>query len=287
MEPEVVYYVRESQVLNIDQKAFSLAHIRDLAAIIWDFYSKDELRPRSEVQKKIGASTPPLVSINFFIKSFDNSTFNSEHIAILDDDSVINKQRIKQVKVTYNSATVKNITLELNHGNPDEDDPNPSYVDVSGYESVWVKGVIGEFNSTLAAIPGQNNFLKKNKRAINYTFVILGTILFGFVIDLTNKGSEDFTPYWPSLFYDFNMEDLIGAVIVALLFGGLFGGFIAGKINSKVDIFWPSIELQVGPRHLQYEKKKRWLWGIIITLIIIPLIVSIVSAFITSALLGS
>lgn len=262
--------ISESRVLNIEEKIFTLHNIRDLARCIWeDYLSSKKIEDQQYEEERV----PGLPKIKFFIKCFDNSSFESINIDILNDDSVINRKRIKQIKISYEYIGSKNIKLELNHGNNDKQNSNSSYINVSGDESLWVNGTLSNLNELLSSFPPQNGFLNKYKSWITGSIFVIGTLSFGFLIDLQEDGA--YSPYWSKFLLNFSWNALFGQMFVGIFGGAVLVAYSSPIITKYINLLWPSVELQIGPDHKQIEKRKRRASWLILTVFILPFTISI------------
>lgn len=254
----------ESRLHVIQNKVFTLKNVRDLAVIIWEEYLKidDEIRCNSLA-----------VSIGFTVHSFDHSSFTSANISIFNNDSIISKRRISSLEITFKDSRNENwkeIKFVLKHGNDDTDSNN--YFEVVGNDNLWVNGIIGKFNEILTIIPNQYP-IPKYQNIARLVFFSFTTYLFGAAVDLINRNNDNFVSYWQWI----GLGDFIGKIVLAFFIGSLIGLGIIEKVIKYAHNFCPSIELQIAPDHLQTEKKKRKLLGVLITAFAIPVILTIIS----------
>ena len=127
---------------------------------------------------------------------------------------------------------------------------------MSGDDSIWVTGMIEKLHAVVRSFERQTF----NKPIYNLSFLLLLAL---------------FNICFFRLFYD-RIEHLENEAIKALLlFGVPIGSMIIGaRGQNYINAIWPDIELQTGPNYMQLPQKKRQKVRLIITLLIIPLVVT-------------
>lgn len=254
--------IRESRIYTISEKILELPHIRELAVIIWGEYQKFKILD-SETE------------IGFSVKCFDRSHYQSSNISIFDDHSIINKKRIKSVSISLTGR--HSISLHIRHGNSLE-----STFDVSGDDNMWVNGVTGKLNESLDGIPDQKSYLQQSGSQIGmafFIFIVL-TIVVTKALDILNRGDSDYSSFWSiSIIPNVHSWSIAGFITWGIL-GGILAIGIVGKIQEYAKKLWPSIELQIGPEHKRSEKRQRDFYFLLTSVIIIPLLMSLLMEFI-------
>lgn len=257
--------ITKRRTLPIKKLVLSLKNVRELASIICDEYEKEK------------ATGNVSASVRFAVNCTDNYFYESEDIAILDDDSDINRQKTESIRINFQSGKERAITLQLKHGNGESD----NFIDVAGDDNMWVNGINGRFNDQLKSFRPQQPFLIQFQTRLRWFCFILSTLAFGFVADLINRNTENYTRFWTQAFNN-PWDDGIAYLIAAIFLGGGIGIGILNSILQKATELWPSIELQIGPEHLQTEKQKRTTYYSLFTLFIFPIILFVLSLLVSS-----
>jgi hypothetical protein len=253
--------ITERRTTPISNVVLSLKDARDLASVIWEEHEKD----------------PLFSSVRFVVNCSGNYLYESEDIVILDDDSVITRRKVDKIQINYQSGKEKAITLELKHGNDDED----NFIDVSGNDNMWVNGINGKFDERMKLFKPQQPLLLKHQARIRWFSFIAFSISFGFVVDMLSQGEENYTRYWIYAYND-PWGYGIGYLFVAMIMGALFGLPSIQYFIEKAENLWPSVELQIGPEHLQVEKQKRSTGLLWFSVFILPVILFVLSLIFSS-----
>ncbi|MES2725468.1 MAG: hypothetical protein V4643_00105 [Bacteroidota bacterium] len=263
--------IRENRLFAIEDKVLSIQHIRELADIILQEYLISDNKNASSW-------------IKFYVKCYDYSSFESGDISIFDDSSIINKKRVKSIVIEYKEGEEKHVKVHLNHGYIQEEKEyiNDSDIEIGGNNPFWVSGIYEKINTTLLSFPEQDTTLIEYKSKINWLAFIIGTYFGGALMDFVDRNNKDFIPFW----YQATHKGL-GNFFVSLLAGSLFGGIIVWLFTyvflQKTYEIWPTVELQIGPDHLLVEKKRRFFYAKLLSIVLIPLLLSIISTIITNA----
>jgi hypothetical protein len=176
------------------------------------------------------------------------------------------------------------IEVELDHGN--SEGPWRNKVIVKGTDSIWVNGVIRTIQEILEGFTPQNTFVRRRRVLLT----ILSALGIGLVFMHVLTLSLSFIPIEPSSdlpnFTAFAAQHPFAARIVVYLFFGVFGSLPGGILTDKLQSFWPSVELQIGPEHKFAEKRRRiWLLGSI-TVGLVPLCLQLIYDIIKYIIIG-
>lgn len=255
--------IRHNKTIDIDEKVLNLGHIQDLAAIAYEEYKK-------------GVSERPEDHFRIRVDCSDGNYFDSDTLEIFENHSPILKRRVDALSINYEGGKDKHIIISITHGgdSSEEDDTEESWAEIGGLDSFWVSAIHGKLSEAILLIPDQNNWLPLYKRHVNWCAFFIGTYFTGEVIDFFNRSDPHFVRYWRTAVNTFG--DFIESAIVAALGGGLIV-FVTNYFIEKADKMWPRIELQIGEDHLHFEKKTRTNYWIVISLVIIPFFLSIIS----------
>lgn len=248
--------IKKNTLLVINNKIFSTKDIRDLLQIIWGEY-------QTTLQNKKNAS------VLFKVKWFEQSSFESNDISFFNDNSIIFRKPIKNIEAYFHEEDKKAIRLRINHGYGYDDDKNvisDSDVEVSGDNLEWIPIISDKFRTLLDSVENQKSFVRKNIKYFIGLFLLIGSWCF---IALRDKGSKP----WSTLYEIWNDDWtlIIGVVFV----GGIIAATPIFILVINMNDIWPPIELQVGPEHFHYNKRRRkyYLW--IVSTILIPIMLSI------------
>jgi hypothetical protein len=252
--------ITESRIYPIKEKIFTLENIREIAIII--------CQAGLEEVDNLNAQTI------FTIKCFDNTVYTSNDISIINMDSVISKKRIESIQLEVTGE--RKITFFLRHGVPIGTlAENNSYMSIAGTDNFWVNGLLGKINEQLANIENQETFVHKWSKPIKWLFMLSTFFLWCRFEDWYYRNTKGYVQVWKAIVINHNWNYLF-----ELIFFGCGGGFLLIiMIYSEFDKLFPSIELQTGPEHFKLEKHKRTLYLFYITVLVIPLLISLLFEF--------
>lgn len=260
--------IRQNRLIPIENRIIKLTHLKELAEILEKEYNlalKDNLN----------------AELLFSVKCFEPSSYESEGVDIFNENSIINKKRIQSVTMRFKDGKQKGVVIRLNHGWKIIDDERylDSDIEVTGSDQFWVSGIIDKLSELIKAMPPQQSFLLENKRLINWSVLCLGIICFGFTLNVFDSNpSEGVLPFWQQAFSSFLA--FVGHILLMILPASFFLMFISSIMDKAYDL-WPSIELQVGPEHTYIEKRRRNLLLYLSSTILIPVILAIITAFVS------
>lgn len=256
--------IRENRNVRIYEKVITLDNVRELARMVWKEYNED----KNEKEKQFEIA----------VICEDDTSFKSDSLEILDKERVINIRRVICIKIYYKSGNNRKIEIELRHGN----DEGGSFLNVTGDEEMWVTGILGSLKDRIRYYKSQDSFILKNLILVRIAFFASGTYCTGPLVDLINSDIKNYIPYWKTAIQ--STDSFFSSLTGALILGGLvLGLLISEAIIKKSRQLWPSIEMQIGPEHRMTEKKRRWNLFVITTVLIIPIILSLISAYFTRA----
>lgn len=257
---------KQNIYLPIQNKIFRLEHIKELAELLFE-----ELQAAGQGQMEIS------------VKCFDNTSFMSEDLSLLDAKSPILKKRIRSFEFAIHLSSDTWAKIGIFHGanydSVEQEYSNSSFIEISGSDKAWINSFNAKIQEWYEGVPIQNNLLEKRSKLLKWLAFGTGTILFGIIVDWFNVKTINYIPYWEVIL---KTSSAIVYLILAFLFGGFFLFMIVkSQIDSSPNI-WPIVEIQVGPDHLMKEKQKRSELYKAWTLVWLPLILSIISTLIMS-----
>lgn len=226
--------MKESRVLSVHDKVVGLKDLQRLAEILVSLSP-----PRTSEAK-----WQPDVS--FVARCDDNSTFESANIDIFADSSPVTTKRVLSVKMDYFCCETKSsVVIELWHGSSD----NINTISVRGPDSTWVNGTLRRLQEALEAFTPQANLVRTFTPILRPIFAFSFGLIIVKVLVVFMQPSPD--PNWGEIVYA-----RVCAKYALLYFFGLFP---AAALHLHLLSYWPSVEFQVGPPHMHFERKRR-LW---------------------------
>lgn len=257
--------VNESRTLAIRDKIVSIRDVKALASMI------------SEEEKSADQSESNYREVSFSVDTVEGSSFQSSDPSIFSEDSPISRRKVHKIELSYRErASDKRIAISLSHG----DSRYSNSVKVSGTDSKWVNGTIAQIERILASIKPQNVFVARWENSLGIIAALsIGAILsWLFVRMLLSMPLQPFSKP-DGVFGQLLMHALstpVSYYIIKYVSYYLAGWYPGHSLASKLKSLWPSIEIQIGPEHEQFEKQRRF-WVLNVFLVgIAPLLTSIV-----------
>lgn len=239
---------------------------------------KNNLKDLANVfeEESRNCSKPP--ELKFTVHCVDDISFSEEKSTLFGVESKIDTHIVVSVSMEMNSYTdAKYLTLSLASSKYDRNE-----IYISGIDENWVLGVAGRFLDILKSIEDQNNWFLRNKKIIiNISAIPLGVIPYELVFlllqMLINKNAT--APSQLSNFFSivyFSLRGDIWFLPLCKLIGywGI-GTPFSIILYDKVTALWKEVEFDTGPEHLKKEKKLRRNISVFITLVLLPIIISI------------
>lgn len=235
--------IREKRKLYLADLRITLNSIKSLAQLI-----EMEASKLSQLKESF--------YLSYSVDADDDSSYESQSSIIFNEESIVKLKVIEKVSIRFSSSDYsKNIEVYVRHGWEDEADDN--YILVSGTNSNWVSGTLESLTAIIDSFEPQPKILEK--------------------IQLVNGGAW-FTGciYMLSLFKQ-HFDSIKNESISSLVFITFIGIFFAGGIltSNYLRSILPVIEIQTGPEHRQLPKQKRKRVAAVLSLIIIPIVLTI------------
>lgn len=236
--------MKETRTINIGRKIFKKEDLKSISKIF-----------RNEYQNSYESGNN--TDLKFTYRCIDNITIQNESVKVFDEHGLLDMKKTSNVDFTfYDYTDDKYINLNVTHG-----DYGSNEIKISGDGETWTRHISNLFEDELEAIKPQSNFFK-HQYIIGAVLscITAGTICFYITkitgIPLFKKNETPSEAGWiVSSFY------LMGSVIVIPLFTWLIK-------------LWPAIEFDFGPEHMKYEKQKKIRLWIVLSVVIIPIILS-------------
>ena len=248
-----------SKELKITGVIVKPSDIRELAKKVYEEYESD-----NESDRK---------SINFILKGADGTQYESEDIKIFSDSGILDTRRIIGIEIIYfNHVNDKSISIRLKHAVIDYEWEN--YISVSGSHELWVNGIIKSFEDIIS------NWKKQVTWPHKYDWFLMIIFAIGIGLLYLNFLNFIFTyiivvhPISPKPQWAVELRPIF--IFIYYIFGFLFGMWPASYIVDELKKLYPIVELRTGPEHTQVEAKKRRKLYAIISMGVIPLIISLV-----------
>jgi hypothetical protein len=138
---------------------------------------------------------------------------------------------------------------------------NISYVKVRGDDSIWANGIFSKLVQSINTFEKQSSFARAFRWPLSVLLGILGAYPVAWLSTLFIPQTEKFR------------GSVFGLVYIAALF--TIGGLLADYFSK----LWPDIEIVPEPPHEKILFKRREQLKYVITVIIIPFIISAVVSF--------
>lgn len=207
--------------------------------------------------------------LTFQAQCDDNSAFSSSSSDIFLPDSVISRKRVIRVSMSFRSASYdKQVSIDLTHGGT----AYANRILVSGDDSRWVNGTVTNLSEMLDAATPQNTFIHRHfvglsfLLAIGYGHLIMPILNFVFRYLPPSNHTSD-----PAQRTNLQLAIIYCVYYIALI---IMGSTPATFTMAKLKDLWPSIELQIGPEHLNVERLRRTWLGIAFAGGVLPFILS-------------
>lgn len=245
--------IRESRILTISNKVFSLKNVRDMASIVWKTYQSAHNKSQH-------------ASVSFSANASDDSSFESNSVTIYDEASTISSKRITSIDITYHNYTNDAyVNVQISQG---DSAYNRSRITVRGHDSLWVNGALSELKNVLDSVPPQNLLLRKYSWAVHVLvslgigLIMLELLLWIVPTTLSTTPSLSLDPAWAILLTQLSAQFLFFKYLFRYFVAFWLGSFpymllLWSPISNSLSSTWPSIEIQIGPEHTFVERRRR------------------------------
>jgi hypothetical protein len=252
----------KTRKIEFRDKIFKLKDVQNIAFLIWKEYesfSNDETKT---------------AVIRFEVNCAGQVSHGDEDLKIFNEDSMINFKLLESIDMEFIGINEKYIRVRIDKNYTDirGNTPliRPNDIEVRGNDTMWVDGLIAKFTDVLDSVEDQNSWWRRWQSLILLGFFIASIGVIGYMADFKNSHLEKFISFWT-----FN-KDIYARITVAGIISILPLGFFYLFYNSKVYTAFPLIELQIGPEHKYKAKKIRNFYITLFSLIIIPVLLSLI-----------
>jgi hypothetical protein len=179
----------------------------------------------------------------------------------------------------WHYKTKSRIAIRLDHG-------NSSYgneVTIRGTDSTWVNGTLKVIEETIDSFSPQNTFLYQNENILRTVFSLgIGSLYLWLAMLLIPVTPSAETPGWVVKLNLVLSAIPLGHYLFKYAIAFLMGWLPSEILYNKLKVWWPSVELQIGPEHTLTEKQRRkWIVSAFI-LGVLPLVTSMIYDLIKS-----
>jgi hypothetical protein len=235
-------------------------NIRVLAEKVYEKYRRDLERNQN-------------VSVNFILKGFDGTQYESESIDIFSVGGILDTRRVIATEMNYyNHTEDKRISIDLEHTTIDYGISNVAVI--SGRDEIWANGFLKSLEDIVS------NWEKQVSWPYRYKWPLI--ILFTIGIGLLYLNFLDFVFSYVIVIHPISPRpqwtiDFLPAIISMYYLGGfIFGFWPSFYIVDKIQKLYPCIEFRFGPEHSHIEARRRIMLYKIISIGVIPLIISLI-----------
>jgi len=192
------------------------------------------------------------------LRGVDGTQYEGKDKEIFSHNGILDTRRIIEIEMRYTNYTNnKSIYIKLSHTVEYE---WKNYILVSGPDELWVNGVVKSYEDIISNWEKQVNWPHKYSRLLIMVFAV------GIGLSFALLGLN--------LLYFISTDVIIHPFyyVVAIV----FGMFPALYIVDKLKELYPIVELRTGPEYAQVEVRKRKKLYIIISIVVIPLVISFI-----------
>lgn len=241
-------------------------------------FTKDDIIRIGEIienQKEENSELDSRSTKKYVITCDDSTSYESGSLSIITDEDIIDVKKTQSIEMSYhNYASEKSVDIELFHN-------GPRYINcrIAGNDRNWVNGTLREIEEKIKGTKPQDNFFLRHPVLLyNVSAFGIGILLSKIVVYILlslfgGTPSSEPDPYWLQLIKSF---PILG-ILINWAFYWLFGAMtFASNTRNLILELWPSTEFDFGPEHLKLEKKRRNTIVIVLTVVIIPILVSFI-----------
>lgn len=257
--------MKETREIEIENKVFTKRDIQSLWNCIFNETKTDQENNHQDVTITINCT--------------DKTRYESDSDISLSDGDIADIKKIKSIHVEYRSfPSNRNIALNLSHGG------YGNSLRVSANDRNWVAGIFDRLNTIIGSIRPQSNFFAKYSfLTINVGAIVLGYSIQSFfdLIWLKDFEPVNDTEGLIKTIRDFLQQHEVISFLIVRFLNWLQGIFLMLWIYKWVAKLWPSVEFDFGPEHKKLEKMRRYRIGVVIFVFVTPILVNIISNFIS------
>jgi hypothetical protein len=245
----------ETREYHFTDKIFSLADVVKIAKIF------DREKPQEDTAGYI----------SYKIECTDNTSYESDILAIFDEDSSTSHKSIRELQLVINIRNGSRIVFRLTSAY------ERGELRVSGDNKDWVVGRFAEIKELIDSVQKQENWLiKYEKLVLHLSSICIGIIPFYLIqsyLSLFNTPSE------PSenllKLSSFLTDNPWMKILLYIFMFWLFGYVLASTLLRWVMKLWPKLEFDFGPEHLKIAKNRRKRLGVLLMAVILPILLTV------------
>ena len=254
--------ITESRELRIKERIVRQKDLYRLACFVYEQFEKSKSDEEYDYIRYQATADDGTVFSSKSPKIFEDSVVLSKRLTSVDIDLRINNPYLEmRIRLAHGTATYSN------------------YITVTGTHAEVVSGFLSRLADIIDAFPPQSVWARKHRKVWESILAAgIGIVLlriWGWLL-FSSRGASTSTArstalaqlveHYPFLGYllVYGMAWLTGMPIVMLEF------------RDKVEKLWPSVEFQIGPEHKLIEKRRRIWLAQVITLGVLPLLLSFI-----------
>lgn len=260
--------MKQTRRYSIEKKVFTLEDLRRISTI---FERQGQLAKKSDHHH----------GLTYNLHFADNTSFEADSAAILEDGSIVDTKRPVKVEFSFHNYSLdRSLAFSLTHGISDYGNG----IVVRGPELDWVNDNFTRLKDAIDAAKPQECWLA-NRPAIPMNLFAVGIGSLGMLlIDIFISLIMPDVPLTVSPETHAKMQALRGFILshrAWFYFLGWFWRWFVGYAWGAIPLTnwflraWPNIELDFGADHLKQEKSRRKRILAVLSLVIVPILVTL------------
>lgn len=262
--------MKQTRNLEIEEKVFKIADLKRFSEIF-------------DNQKKRAEKSAHHYQLEYSISFEDKTSFDSDSSSIFDESSIIDTKRPLNVKFSfYNYTLGRRIDLRLTHGVSIYGND----LTVSGQESAWVNDQFMILKERIDAAKPQGSWFSKHPFVLRNLVALgigsLGMLIINGLVNLMLPETSPALSLAPETVEKLKeIAEQLSSYSAAFYMFGWFWRWLLGYMWGAYGVSkwflkaWPSIELDFGAEHLKKEKQVRARLAALVSLVVIPVLITI------------
>ena len=258
--------MKQTRQITIRDRIFTMSDLQRVAALF-------EKQPRSAEESN------RFDSLKFLIRFSDDTSTESDSSNILTDSVVLGPARPVDIRFSFHNYSLDlHLTFEIRHG----DGTYGNVATIAAPDSTWVNDNFVALKESIDTAKPQTFWFRRHP-TILLNLIALGVgsliqLVITVFIDLfvAWSGASNLIPPLSETWRAIIVKFLPLLIIFQWLSRWLVGFGFAFDIRNWLFRLWPNIELDIGTEHLKTEKLQRNRLVAVITLIVLPIITSII-----------
>lgn len=254
--------MKEARRLEIRKKVLTKTNVLTLAYVFFHEYQSSS---------DLGNNC----SISFQLACNDGTSYESDCLDLFEDGGVIDIKRSNSIDFTFHDHTLKHyISLTISHGGGYRNN-----LTVQGFDSNWVNGVFTKIKEKIDSFKPQDNWLLNHEKFVLHSSALgIGAIVY-FIVWLVVYRHLEPIKNPTGLLKDIKTIFLNNPwffYVYPIFSYWIYGISWALQFRRWLFSLWPDIEFDFGPEHFKLEKTRRVRIYIFASLVIIPLLLSLI-----------